>query len=147
MKIYDQTKTQILENPDLEKGYLINDKILVQIIPAQEEKFHYEMKKQYPNGGCDMKKVIDIEGKKESRVYEDIKIYIPYTQIEQYQKEFASLKSWFEEKYAYKEQKYRRLITLGKCDDDGESASVKLSNLYNEAEQKRQRIQELESLI
>ena len=29
MKIYNETKTEILENPDLEKGRLIQDKIVV----------------------------------------------------------------------------------------------------------------------
>ena len=28
MKIYNQEKTEIIENPNLEKGYLIHDKIV-----------------------------------------------------------------------------------------------------------------------
>lgn len=87
MKIYNETKTEILENPDLEKGHLIQDKIVTKTIPAQEEvqeQFHYEYK-QYPNGGKDRIKVVDVAyrpAKPESYEYEDIQIYKPYTEEE-----------------------------------------------------------------
>ena len=87
MKIYNQSKTEILENPDLEKGYLKQDKIVTKTIPAQEEvkeQFHYEYK-VYPNGGKDQIKVVDVEyrpAKPESYEYEDIQIYKPYTEEE-----------------------------------------------------------------
>ena len=47
MKIYNQEKTEIIENPDLEKGYLQLDRIVSKTIPAVEgveEQFHYEYK-------------------------------------------------------------------------------------------------------
>lgn len=87
MKIYDETKTEILENVDLEKGYLIQDKIVTKTIPAQEEvkeQFHYEYK-EYPNGGKDQIKVIDVEhkpAKPETYEYEDIQVYKQYTEEE-----------------------------------------------------------------
>ena len=87
MKIYNETKTEILENVDLEKGYLIKDKIVTKTIPSQQEvqeQFHYEYK-EYPNGGKDQIKVVDVEyrpAKPESYEYEDIQIYKPYTQEE-----------------------------------------------------------------
>ena len=87
MKIYNQSKTEILENPNLEKGYLQQDKIVTKTIPAQEEvqeQFHYEYK-EYPNGGKDQIKVIDVEhkpAKPETYEYEDILIYKPYTNEE-----------------------------------------------------------------
>ena len=69
------------------------------------------------------------------------------TQQELYQLEYNELKYWFDKTYAYKEQKYRRLIALNKADDDGISAETKLNELYAEAETKRLRIQELEKII
>ena len=87
MKIYNELKTQVLENPDLEKGYLQYDKIVIKTIPATEEvkeEFHYEYK-VYPSGGKDRIQIIDVEfnpGIPESYEYEDIQVYIPYTEKE-----------------------------------------------------------------
>lgn len=87
MKIYNQEKTDILENPDLEKGYLQYDKIIVKTIPATEEvkeEFHYEYK-TYPSGGKDRIKVVDVPyqpAKPETYEYEDIQVYITYTEKE-----------------------------------------------------------------
>ena len=87
MKIYNQEKTQVLENPDLEKGYLQYDKIIVKTIPATEEvkeEFHYEYK-VYPSGGKDRIKVIDVQhqpAKPETYEYEDIQVYVEYTEKE-----------------------------------------------------------------
>ena len=87
MKIYNETKTELLLNPDLEKGHLIQDKIVTKTIPAQEEvkeQFHYEYK-EYPNGGKDQIKVVDVAykpAKPETYKYEDIQIYKPFTNEE-----------------------------------------------------------------
>ena len=61
--------------------------------------------------------------------------------------EISSLRKWFDTYYTTHEQKYRRLYTLNKNDDDGVSGYDKLIALYNEAETKRKRLQELEVLI
>ena len=63
------------------------------------------------------------------------------------QNEYYELLEWFDEYYSVHEQKYRRLMLLNKKDDDGSNASDELITLYELAEQKRARIQELESLI
>lgn len=87
MKIYNETKTELLLNPDLKKGYLVNDKIVTKTIPAQEEvkeQYHYEYK-SYPNGGKDQIKVIDVAykpSKAETYEYEDIQVYKKYTEEE-----------------------------------------------------------------
>lgn len=87
MKIYNETRTEILDNPDLEKGHLIQDKIVTKTIPAQQEvqeQFHYEYK-EYPNGGKDQIKVVDVEyrpAKPETYEYEDIQVYKLYTEEE-----------------------------------------------------------------
>lgn len=57
------------------------------------------------------------------------------------------LENWFNDTYTYKEQKYRRLVALNKADDDGVDGATKLLDLYNEAEEKRLQIQELEKGI
>ena len=61
-------------------------------------------------------------------------------------KEWYDLKNWFETEYTQKEQKYRRLIALGIMCDDGSFPQMRLEELYVEAEVKRKRIQEIESM-
>ena len=61
--------------------------------------------------------------------------------------EIDYLKLWFSDVYTIEEQKLRRLHTLGKLTDDGKNPYQELINLYNEAEIKRARIQELERLL
>ena len=51
---------------------------------------------------------------------------------------------WFDGYYTIHEQKYRRLEALSKADDEEESATVKLKALYEEAEEKRKRLQEIQ---
>ena len=69
------------------------------------------------------------------------------SQKEVSEQEYFSLKEWFDNVYSYKEQKYRRLYTLKMVCEDGTDPYAKLVLLYKEAEEKRQRIQELEKLI
>ncbi len=84
MKVYNQDKSQILTDYDLEKGYLEQDTIIT-VIPEQKainEVSHYEVIAEYPNGGKDVKKVIDIQGQDyvpEHTEVEQIQVYIPYT--------------------------------------------------------------------
>jgi hypothetical protein len=98
MKIYNQEKTEILENVDLDKGYLKEDKICITIIPLQEEikeQYHYETVAEYSNGGKDIKKVVDIPYQPyipEHEEYEQIQVYIPYTQKEINKRRIAELK-------------------------------------------------------
>ena len=61
--------------------------------------------------------------------------------------EIRELKQWFDSYYAQHEQKYRRLHTLKILTDENKDPYEELVNLYNEAETKRKRIQELENLI
>lgn len=60
MKIIDENGS-VVENPDLTAGYLAADTETVEH-PAQdavEELSHYETVAEYPNGGKDVRKVID----------------------------------------------------------------------------------------
>lgn len=63
------------------------------------------------------------------------------------EQEINELKSWYDTYYSQHEQKYRRLHSLGKLTDEGKDPYNELINLYNEAEIKRARIQELERLL
>ena len=69
------------------------------------------------------------------------------SQQELAQKELLELKYWYDNYYTQHEQKYRRLHSLGKLTDEGKDPYSELINLYNEAEIKRHRIQELEALL
>lgn len=118
MKIYNQGKTEVLENPDLEKGYLIPDKIVSKIIPAVEaveEQFHYEYT-EYPNGGRDRFKVIDVVGvdaQPETYEYEEIQLYIPYTEEELLNNELFTLTGWFDTYYRTQVEQYNRCQRTG----------------------------------
>lgn len=87
MKVYNEDKTEILTDFDLEKGCLKSDVIETEIQEQQavEEVFHYETIREYKNGGKDVEKVIDVEGKPYVPAHtetEAIQIYIPYTEEE-----------------------------------------------------------------
>lgn len=90
MRIFNQDKTIELSEYtiDLSKGYLVNDKLFVrhyEAIPSVAEHGHYEIVKEYDNGGKDVKWVIDVPEIKAQDAYdeyEDIQVYIPYTEKE-----------------------------------------------------------------
>ena len=67
--------------------------------------------------------------------------------MEDLQWELYELKWWYDKEYAQREQKLRRLHTLGKLTDEGKDPYNELITLYNVAEIKRARIQELERLL
>ncbi len=109
MKIYNQNKTEIIENPNLELGYLINDKRLVRVVPEQPEvqkQSHIEVINIYYNEdgsekGRDVKEVIDNPYQPyvaEHEEYEDIQVYIPYTEEQLLERKKQSLREW-REKY------------------------------------------------
>ena len=88
MRVFNQDKTQELTAYDLNKGKLIADTI-TRIVPAvegREEVGHYETIAEYPNGGKDVKWVVDqpyIAPQTEREEVEQIQIYIPFTAEEQ----------------------------------------------------------------
>lgn len=87
MKIFDVNGIEV-ESPDLEKGYLKNDRLLVmhhEAVEAIEEVGHFEVVAEYPNGGQDVEWIVDIPGVKAAAAwdeYEEILRYIPYTETE-----------------------------------------------------------------
>lgn len=88
MKVYNQEKTQEITDYDLTKGYLVSDKILKahhDAVEAKEAVYSRELIKEYPSGGKEYKTVLvtpAVEPKDAWDEYEDIQIYIPYTESE-----------------------------------------------------------------
>lgn len=87
MRIFDIDNNEI-QNPDLELGYLLEEKIFIShhsAVEAVPEQWHYETIQVYPNGGKDVKKVIDapgVEAKEAWDEYETIQRYMLYTEEE-----------------------------------------------------------------
>ena len=63
MKILDETGA-VVENPDLTLGYLTTstEEVTHPAVEGVEEVSHYETVAEYPNGGRDVRKVIDVPG-------------------------------------------------------------------------------------
>lgn len=86
MKILDETDA-IIENPDLTLGYLVGDTEPL-AHPAQEavaEIAHYETVAEYPSGGRDVRKVVDVPGAAAKAAWTEqvpIKRYVRYTAAE-----------------------------------------------------------------
>lgn len=113
MDIYNKEKTEILETVDLTKGYLVDDTIIVDVeeVLEQKEIYHYETIKEYPNGGKDVKKVIDkpaIKGIKAHKESRKIKIYLPFTEEElliKKEKEYTNyIEQLIREKYSLSDE-------------------------------------------
>ena len=89
MRILDELDNELNTNElDFSKGYLKEEKIFIKhhdAVSAVEEQGHYEIIKEYPNGGKDAEWVIDVpkvEAKAAYDEYEDIKRFIKFTQKE-----------------------------------------------------------------
>ena len=83
MKIIDENGAAI-EAPDLALGYLVDDTEPVEhpAVEGVEEVSHYETVTEYPNGGRDVRKVIDVPGVPAQAAWTEqvpIKRYIRYT--------------------------------------------------------------------
>ena len=83
MKIIDENGAAI-ENPDLTLGYLVDDTEPVEH-PAVEgvgEVSHYETVAEYPNGGKDVQRVVDVPGVPAQAAWTEqmpVQRYIRYT--------------------------------------------------------------------
>ena len=83
MKIIDETGA-IVENPDLTLGYLTDDteEIIHPAVEGVEEQWHWETVTEYPNGGKDVQRVVDVPGVPARPAWTEqlpIKRYIRYT--------------------------------------------------------------------
>lgn len=83
MKIIDSNGVEIA-NPDLTKGYLKSEIQTVHhdAVEAVEEVSHYETIAEYPNGGKDVRKVVDVPGVAAKEAYDEkveVQRYVLYT--------------------------------------------------------------------
>ena len=83
MEIIDINGSPI-ENPDLTKGYLKQETQTIHhdAVAGVEEVSHYETIAEYPNGGKDVRKVVDVPGVAANDAYDEeveVQRYILYT--------------------------------------------------------------------
>lgn len=87
MRILGNNNQEIV-SPDLSLGKLVKEELLIahhDAIAAVEERWHYETIAEYPNGGKDVQKVIDVpgvEGRDAWDEYEEVLRYVPFTEQE-----------------------------------------------------------------
>ena len=83
MKIIDENGLPV-ESPDLKKGYLKQETQTIHhdAVAGVEEVSHYETLAEYPNGGKDVQKVVDVPGVAAQEAYDeemDVQRYVLYT--------------------------------------------------------------------
>ena len=83
MKIINENGAAI-ETPDLTRGYLVDDTEPVEhpSVEGVDEVSHYETVAEYPNGGRDVRKVIDVPGVPAQAAWTEqmpVQRYIRYT--------------------------------------------------------------------
>ena len=110
MRILDLNNNEVL-NPDYSLGYVVEENVFVahhNAVEAVKEVGHYETVAEYPNGGKDVKWVVDVVGVQAKDAwdeYEDILRYKEYTAEELAKKEEElnqpTLEDRIEARFAY----------------------------------------------
>ncbi|MDY4140664.1 MAG: hypothetical protein SOY30_15215 [Eubacteriales bacterium] len=113
MEIYNGNMERI-ENPDLSLGYLVPGKRTEHHAAVQgvTEQWHYETVAEYPNGGKDIRRVVDVPGVEARDAWDEeiaIQVYTPYTQEELDRMEAERNKPTTEERLAALEEENRQL--------------------------------------
>ena len=88
----------VIENPDLTKGYLKPETQTIHhdAVAGVEEVSHYETIAEYPNGGKDVQKVVDVPGAEAKDAWdeeEQVQVYHLYTAEELAAQEEAKKKA------------------------------------------------------
>ena len=112
-EIYNEQMDRI-EHPDLTLGYLRPGTRTEhhEAVEGVQEVWHYETVAEYPNGGKDIRKVVDVPGVKAQAAWDEeipIQIYVPYTQEELDRMEAERNKPTTEERLAALEEENRQL--------------------------------------
>jgi hypothetical protein len=113
MKIIDENGQEI-QNADLKKGYLKNDVEVIhhEAVQSVEEVWHYETIAEYPNGGKEVQKVIDVPGVEAVEAWDEertIYRYILYTEEELAERE-ANRKPTAEERITELEEALEMIL-------------------------------------
>ena len=154
MRIFNEDKTQEVQDYDSKLYYLKNDKLFIKHHEAIEEikqVSHLEVvRKNDESGGVEYKEIIDVPyqpAKEAYDEYEDIQVIVPYTTKELNQNKIAELDNWFKTNYTTYEQMLVRRKTLGIEDNIVDEFRNKtyhnLIELYEEAEVVAKEIREL----
>lgn len=84
MRVFNESKTTELVNYDLAKGKLVPDKLFVKHHPATEEQWKWVRE--------DLR-ILTQEKREAYDEYEDIQVYVPYTEKELAEREIIELKA------------------------------------------------------
>ena len=114
MEIYNESMERI-ENPDLMRGYLKPGTRTEhhEAVDGVQEVWHYDTVAEYPNGGKDIRKVVDVPGVEAQAAWDEvipIQIYVPYTQEELDRMEAERNKPKTEERIAQLEAQNETLL-------------------------------------
>lgn len=132
MRVYDETKSYELTVYDLEQGKLITDKLFIAHHPEQAEipaVKHREVKR-FPNGGASAEWVIDVPAvpaKPAWDEYEDIMVYVPFTEADLEAKRANEIKV----RLAELSEDFVQ-VWAGAVIDDIEDRKREFANLHNE---------------
>lgn len=113
-EIYNEQMEHI-ENPDLTLGYLKSGTRTEHhdAVEGVQEVWHYETVAEYPNGGKDIRKVVDVPGVEAQAAWDEeipVQIYVPYTQEELDRMEAERNKPTTEERVAQLEAQNETLL-------------------------------------
>ena len=113
-EIYNEQMERI-ENPDLTLGYLRPGTRTEHhdAVEGVTEVWHYETVAEYPNGGKDIRKVVDVPGVEAQAAWDEeipIQIYVRYTQEELDRMEAERNKPTTEERVAQLEEQNETLL-------------------------------------
>ena len=158
MRIFNEEKTQEIQDYNKELYYLKNDKLLIKHHEAVEEikqVSHLEVvRKNDETGGVEYKEIIDVPyqpAKEAYDEYEDIQVIISYTEKELNQNKINQLDNWFKTDYAKYEQMFNRRHFLAIEDTIVDEFRGKtyhnLGELYREGEDVAKEIRELKESL
>ena len=113
-EIYNEQMEHI-ENPDLTLGYLRPGTRTEhhEAVEDVQEVWHYETVVEYPNGGKDVQRVVDVPGVEAKPAWDEeipIQIYVPYTQEELVRMEAERNKPTTDERIAQLEAQNETLL-------------------------------------
>lgn len=113
MEIYNE-RMELIEKPELLLGYLRPWTRTEHhaAVKGVAEQWHYETVAEYPNGGKDIRRVVDVPGVEAREAWDEeiaIQIYTPYTQEELDRMEAERNKPTTEQRLAALEEENRQL--------------------------------------